>query len=95
MGFTFDATSLSGIWGGTTTEGTRTVCGSLLCTDLSCTLAPFAEPSEVLVSQTVKDLVAGSGLRFDDRGSRELKGVDGTWHLYAVAASRRRGPAPF
>jgi hypothetical protein len=37
----------------------------------------------VLVSQTVKDLVAGSGIEFEDRGSNELKGV-GAWHLYSV-----------
>ena len=40
---------------------------------------------EVLVSGTVKDLVAGSGLEFVDRGQRELKGVPGHWPLYAVA----------
>jgi class 3 adenylate cyclase len=44
-----------------------------------------AGPSEVLVSQTVKDLVAGSGLVFVDRGERELKGVTGRWRLNAVA----------
>jgi len=38
----------------------------------------------VLVSQTVKDLVAGAGVRFEDRGERELKGVPGEWRLYAV-----------
>jgi class 3 adenylate cyclase len=43
-----------------------------------------AEPGEVLVSRTVTDLVAGSGLRFSDRGEHELKGVPGTWRLYAV-----------
>ena len=41
-------------------------------------------PSEVRVSQTVKDLVAGSGLTFDDIGERELKGVPDRWHLYRV-----------
>jgi class 3 adenylate cyclase len=45
-----------------------------------------AEPGEVLVSQTVKDLVAGSGLDFDERGEHELKGVPGSWRLYSVAA---------
>lgn len=40
--------------------------------------------SEVLVSQTVKDLVAGSGLVFEDRGEHELKGVPETWRLYRV-----------
>ena len=43
-----------------------------------------AGPGEVLVSSTVRDLVAGSGLRFADRGRRELKGLDGAWHLLAV-----------
>jgi pimeloyl-ACP methyl ester carboxylesterase/class 3 adenylate cyclase len=46
-------------------------------------VASEAAPGEVLVSSTVKDLVAGSGLQFDDRGSRALKGL-GDWHLYAV-----------
>jgi hypothetical protein len=40
--------------------------------------------STVLVSRTVKDLVAGSGLRFVDRGSETLKGVPGEWQIYAV-----------
>jgi class 3 adenylate cyclase/pimeloyl-ACP methyl ester carboxylesterase len=46
----------------------------------------LAGPSEVLVSSTVKDLVAGSGLVFEDRGEHELKGVPETWHVYAVEA---------
>ncbi len=45
-----------------------------------------AEPAEVLVSSTVKDLVAGSGLEFTDRGVRELKGVPGEWRLFAARA---------
>ena len=44
----------------------------------------FAEPDEVLVSETVPRLVTGSGIEFDDRGERELKGIPGTWRLYAV-----------
>jgi class 3 adenylate cyclase len=44
-----------------------------------------AGASEVLVSQTVKDLVAGSGLRFEDAGEHQLKGVPDRWHLYRVA----------
>lgn len=44
-----------------------------------------AMPGEVLVTGTVRDLVAGSGLAFDARGEHELKGVQGTWRLYAVA----------
>jgi len=49
-------------------------------------VAALAEPGEVLVSSTVKDLVAGSGLSFQDRGEHELRGVPGTWRLYALAA---------
>jgi len=45
-----------------------------------------AAAGEVLVSQTVKDLVAGSGIGFDDRGLAELKGVPGQWRLYSVAS---------
>jgi class 3 adenylate cyclase/pimeloyl-ACP methyl ester carboxylesterase len=45
-----------------------------------------AGPSEVLVSQTVKDLVAGSGLIFENAGEHELKGVPDRWHLYRVAS---------
>jgi class 3 adenylate cyclase len=41
----------------------------------------------VLVSSTVRDLVAGSGLTFEDRGSHELKGIPGEWRLYAVGKS--------
>jgi pimeloyl-ACP methyl ester carboxylesterase len=47
-------------------------------------VAGNAKPGEVLVSGTVKDLVAGSGLTFADRGAHVLKGVPGEWHLYAV-----------
>jgi class 3 adenylate cyclase len=43
-----------------------------------------AGPNEVLVSGTVKDLVVGSGIEFEDRGERELRGVPGEWRLYAV-----------
>jgi class 3 adenylate cyclase len=47
-------------------------------------VASHAQPGEVLVSSTVKDLVAGSGLAFQDRGAHELKGIPGEWRLYAV-----------
>jgi class 3 adenylate cyclase len=47
-------------------------------------VASQAAPGEVLVSGTVKGLVAGSGLGFQDRGTHELKGVPGEWRLYAV-----------
>ena len=49
-------------------------------------VAALGGPSEVLVSQTVKDLVAGSGLVFEDRGEHELKGVPDRWHLYRVVS---------
>lgn len=45
----------------------------------------LAAPGEVLVSSTVRDLVAGSGLRFEDRGSHALKGVPGEWRLFAAS----------
>jgi class 3 adenylate cyclase len=66
-----------------------------IAVNVAARVAALAGPSEILVSQTVKDLVAGSGLRFHERGSRELKGVEGAWHLYAVAESRRGEPEPF
>ena len=47
-------------------------------------VASQAEGGEILVSQTVRDLVAGSGIEFRDRGSHELKGVPGEWRLYSV-----------
>jgi pimeloyl-ACP methyl ester carboxylesterase len=47
-------------------------------------VASHAGPGEVLVSSTVKDLVAGSGLAFEDRGVHELKGIPGEWRLYAA-----------
>jgi class 3 adenylate cyclase/predicted alpha/beta hydrolase len=47
-------------------------------------VAAEAGPGEVLVSSTVKDLVAGAGIRFQERGARELKGLPGQWQLYAV-----------
>jgi class 3 adenylate cyclase len=48
-------------------------------------VAAQADAGEVLVSQTVKDLVAGAGIEFDARGAHELKGIPGVWHLYAAA----------
>lgn len=47
-------------------------------------VASPAAPGEVLVSSTVKDLVAGSGLSFEDRGTHALKGIPGEWRLFAV-----------
>jgi class 3 adenylate cyclase len=50
-------------------------------------VAALAGPGEVLVSSTVKDLVAGAGLEFEERGEYELKGVPGSWSLFAVASA--------
>jgi class 3 adenylate cyclase len=47
-------------------------------------VAALAGAGDVLVSSTVKDLVAGSGLRFADRGNQSLKGVSGEWRIYAA-----------
>jgi class 3 adenylate cyclase len=47
-------------------------------------VSALAGASQVLVSQTVKDLVAGSGLTFEDAGEHDLKGVPDRWHLYRV-----------
>jgi class 3 adenylate cyclase len=52
---------------------------------LGARVSAAAGAGEVLVSSTVRDLVAGSGIDFDDRGEYELKGVPGSWRLFAVA----------
>jgi class 3 adenylate cyclase len=57
-----------------------------LAVHLGARVSALAGPGEVLVSSTVKDLVVGSGLAFDDRGSHVLKGVPGEWRLFAVDA---------
>jgi len=54
-----------------------------LAVNIGARIAALAEPGEVLVSSTVKDLVAGSDLEFEDRGQATLKGVPGEWHLFA------------
>jgi class 3 adenylate cyclase len=55
-----------------------------LAVHIGARLAALAQPGEVLVSRTVKDLVAGSGIEFEDRGEHSLKGVPGKWQLYAA-----------
>jgi class 3 adenylate cyclase/pimeloyl-ACP methyl ester carboxylesterase len=50
-------------------------------------VSALAGPNDVLVSSTLRDLVIGSGLEFEDRGAHELKGVPGEWHLFAVASA--------
>lgn len=56
-----------------------------LAVHIAARVGALAKPSEVLVSGMVKDLVAGSAIRFDDRGEHELRGVPGVWRLHAVA----------
>ncbi len=55
-----------------------------IAVNIGARVAAQAGPGEVLVSSTVRDLVAGSGLEFADRGVAQLKGVPGEWRLYAV-----------
>lgn len=52
--------------------------------ELAQKIADAAEPASTLVSRTVKDLVAGSGISFDDHGVRSFKGIDGEWRLFTV-----------
>lgn len=56
-----------------------------IAVNIGARVAAAAGPAEVLVSGTVKDLVAGSGIEFEERGVHELKGIPGQWRLYAVA----------
>jgi class 3 adenylate cyclase len=53
---------------------------------LGARVSALAGPNEVLVSSTLRDLVIGSGLEFEERGGHQLKGVPGEWHLFAVAS---------
>jgi class 3 adenylate cyclase len=54
-------------------------------------ISALAGAGEVFVSSTVKDLVAGSGIQFEDRGAHQLKGIPGEWHVFAVSASGLTG----
>jgi class 3 adenylate cyclase len=56
-----------------------------LAVNIGARTAAEAGAGDILVTSTVRDLVAGSGLAFEERGERELKGVPGTWRLYAVS----------
>jgi class 3 adenylate cyclase len=55
-----------------------------LAVHIAARVAALAQTGEVLVSGMVKDLVVGSGIEFGDRGEHELKGVPGSWKLFAV-----------
>jgi class 3 adenylate cyclase len=72
--------------GGVHTGEVETIAGKVggIAVNVGARIASLAPPSQVLVSQTVKDLVAGSGLAFEDAGEHELKGVPDRWHLYRV-----------
>jgi class 3 adenylate cyclase len=56
-----------------------------LAVHIGARIAALAAPGEVLVSRTVKDLVAGAGFRFSTRGRHSLKGVPEEWDVYALA----------
>ncbi|HJR93800.1 MAG TPA: hypothetical protein VJ807_00075 [Gaiellaceae bacterium] len=58
-----------------------------IAVSIGARVAAQAGPSEVLVSSTVKDLVAGSGIQFRERGVAELKGAPGEWRLFAVESA--------
>jgi class 3 adenylate cyclase len=62
-----------------------------IAVNIGARVAAAAGPGEVLVSSTVKDLVAGSGIEFLERGRHELRGIPGEWQLYAVAEPVRAG----
>jgi class 3 adenylate cyclase len=62
-------------------------CGGIAVA-IGARIAGLAGPSQVLVSQTVKDLVTGSGLGFEDCGEQTLKGVPQPWRLFAATGSR-------
>ena len=56
-----------------------------IAVSIGARVAALAGPSEILASQTVKDLTAGAGLRYEDAGEYELKGVPDRWRLHRVA----------
>src|SRR5207344_2509824 len=55
-----------------------------MAVNIGARIGALAQPGEVLVSSTVKDLVVGSGIAFEDRGLHELRGVPGQWRVFAV-----------
>jgi class 3 adenylate cyclase len=56
-----------------------------LAVSIAKRICDLAEPGQVMVSETVRGHMAGSGIEFDDRGERELKGVPGKWRLFGLA----------
>jgi class 3 adenylate cyclase/pimeloyl-ACP methyl ester carboxylesterase len=73
---------------GVHTGEVETIAGKVggIAVSVGARIAALADPSEVLVSQTVRDLVSGSGLTFEDAGEHELKGVPDRWHLYRLVS---------
>jgi class 3 adenylate cyclase len=71
---------------GVHTGEVETIAGKVggIAVNVGARIASLAAPSEVLVSHTVKGLVSGSGLVFEDAGEHELKGVPDRWQLYRV-----------
>ena len=63
-----------------------------LAVHIAARVSAAARPGEILVSQTVRDIILGSGFTFTDRGEHELKGVPGRWRLFDVAGSDASGP---
>jgi class 3 adenylate cyclase len=72
----------AGLHTGEVETGGEKVTG--VAVSIGARVAALAGPSEVLVSQTVRDLVTGSGLTFEDRGEHELKGVPGRWRVFGL-----------
>jgi class 3 adenylate cyclase len=72
----------SGLHTGEVTRSTEGVAG--LAVHIGARVSALADPGEVLVTRTVRDLVAGSGIAFEERGEHELKGVPDRWTLYAA-----------
>ena len=73
----------AGVHTGEIEQGRGSVSG--IAVHIGARIAAAAQPNEVLVSSTVKDIVAGSGIVFTERGERELAGVPGTWRLFVAA----------
>jgi class 3 adenylate cyclase len=65
-----------------------------IAVSIGARVAALAGPGEVLVSSTVRDLVAGSGLRFEDRGEHELKGVPDRWRVFALTSLKGTSVSP-
>ena len=72
----------SGLHTGEVTRRGDDVSG--IAVHIGARVSAIAEPGEVLVTRTVRDLVAGSGISFEERGEHELKGVPDRWALYAA-----------